>query len=100
MNFLNFNINKSNDPFTKEEEEKVIIKTQQRTGKKYWTLIFGLSKEVINNKDLLKKLRLSFNCAVSKKKSKNEERYILMQGCYKQELAYFFKEVYDINASY
>ena len=99
MNFLNF-IN--NDPFIKDLEKNtpVIIKTQQRTGRKYWTLIFGLSDELLSNKDLFKNLRQTFNCAVSKKISKQKEKYILMQGSHKRDLAEFFQQVYNINASY
>lgn len=95
-NFLNFD--NGNDVFEEqlEEENKVFIKTQQRTGRKYWTLIYGLTKSQ-RNKTFIKDLKKYFSCAVSIKKDKENRDIILMQGLYTKDLIVFLKEHYDID---
>ena len=95
-NFLNFENNIDVFEEQLEEESKVFIKTQQRTGRKYWTLIYGLTKNQRNN-TFIKHLKKHFSCAVSIKKDKEDRDIILMQGLYNKDLVPFLKEHYDID---
>ena len=95
------NLQKRNEDFFENTsyDQPIKNKTQQRNGRKYWTMIFGLNKEQINITKLCKQLKKTFNCSVSKQQNDKEGFFLQMQGEHKKELIIFLKKNYDIDVS-
>ena len=82
----------------KENDFKINIRIKQRNGKKHWTFIENL--EEITDFDFTKttkELKKKLCCNASIKLSKNDEKYIQLQGDQREPATNYLVETLDID---